>query len=233
MTHRDWFIDELSRAGSEHLEPDYVATYDQKAATDPTDDLAILRGQYGLDDHTVLVDMGAGTGTFALAAATYCRRVIAVDVSAQMLDVLRRKREAMGIASIETVEAGFLSYDHVGEPADIVYSRHALHHLPDFWKALALKRVRDMMRPGGVFMLRDLIYAFDVSEAEDKIDAWLDAAAASPELGWTREELKTHLAEEFSPFSWLLEPMLEQAGLRIDDVLHHGSIHSTYLCIRT
>lgn len=233
MTRPDWFIDELSRAGSEHRESEYVATYDQKAATDPTGDLDILRGRYGLGDRTVLVDMGAGTGTFALAAAEYCRRVIAVDVSAQMLDVLRRKIEASQMASVEAVEAGFLSYEHVGEPADIVYSRHALHHLPDFWKALALKRVRDMMRPGGVFMLRDLIFSFDVGEAEERIDAWLDAAAASPDLGWTRAELATHLAEEFSPFSWLLEPMLEQAGFRIDDVIHHGAIHSTYLCIRT
>ncbi len=29
-----------------------------------------------------------------------------------------------------------------GEPADFVYSRLALHHLPDFWKVVALERIR-------------------------------------------------------------------------------------------
>ena len=42
--------------------------------------------------------------------------------------------------------------------ADIVYSRYALHHLPDFWKVMALRRVRAMLRPGGIFRLWDVVY---------------------------------------------------------------------------
>src|SRR5687767_7343183 len=75
-----WYIDEVAHAGMEHFDPGYVPTYDQKAGTNPQEDLAELQG-LGLSTSHTLVDLGAGTGTFALAAAPYCKRVIAVDVS--------------------------------------------------------------------------------------------------------------------------------------------------------
>jgi ubiquinone/menaquinone biosynthesis C-methylase UbiE len=227
----DWFINELAHAGDEHLDADYVAAYDRKAGTDPTEDVARMR-TLGLGEKSVLVDLGAGTGTLALAAAPYCQRVVAVDVSQPMLAVLRTQAEQSGLANVEVVQAGFLSYDHTGNPADFVYSRNALHHLPDFWKALALARTAAMMKPGGVLLLRDLVYSFDPQEAEAAIDPWLAGAAARrPEEGWTRAEYVTHLQTEYSTFSWLLEPMLERAGFAIRDVQHSPSrIYTMYLC---
>jgi 2-polyprenyl-3-methyl-5-hydroxy-6-metoxy-1,4-benzoquinol methylase len=82
-----WFIDELAHAGREHLDPAYVPAYDQEAATDPGEDLVLQ--DLDLHQSHTLVDFGAGTGTFALAAAGLCRRVVAVDVSREMLSVRR------------------------------------------------------------------------------------------------------------------------------------------------
>lgn len=225
-----WYIDEVAHAGVEHFDPGYVPTYDQKAGTNPQEDLAELQG-LGLSKSHTLVDLGAGTGTFALAAAPYCKRVIAVDVSQEMLGVLDEKRKRSGIPNLEVVHAGFLSYDHRGDPADFVYSRHALHHLPDFWKGIALDRIAGIMAPGGVLYLRDLIYSFEPGDAGQIVEKWLEGAASSPGSGWTRAELETHLREEHSTFSWLLEPMLERAGFIIQDVKHNGSIYSTYTCV--
>jgi ubiquinone/menaquinone biosynthesis C-methylase UbiE len=232
MTTPRWFPDELAHAGPEHLDADYVAGYDRKTGVDPADDLALLR-ELGLDETTTLVDLGTGTGALPLIAAPHCRRVIAVDVSAPMLAVLRQRAEAAGIDTISCVQAGFLTYEHRGEPADIVYSRHALHHLPDFWKAIALRRVAAMLKPGGILHLRDLVYAFEPDEAEPTIERWLAGAAATPEVGWTREELETHVREEYSTFSWLLEAMLERAGFEIRE--RHGlesRIYVAYTCVR-
>src|SRR6266576_1592336 len=61
-------FDELQHAGPEHLDSDYVAGYDRKAKVDPGEDLALLRTR-GLGPTSTVVDIGAGTGTFALAAA--------------------------------------------------------------------------------------------------------------------------------------------------------------------
>lgn len=232
MQQTDWYLDERAHAGNEHLDPVSVAAYDQKAGTNPAEDVALLRG-LGLDEGSVLVDLGAGTGAFALAAAPHCRRVIAVDVSPAMLEVIAAKAEARGMTNLAVAHAGFLTYDHQGDPADFVYSRHALHHLPDFWKALALARIAAMLRPGGVFYLRDLIFHLDLSEVGAAIAAWLDAAPTNPEAGWTRAELAEHLRGEYSTFGWLLEAMLEQAGFVIRDVQTSArGTHTAYTCVR-
>src|SRR5262245_6318061 len=119
-----WTFDELAHAGDEHLDPAYVATYDRKAAVDPAADLALLRSQ-GLGAQDTLVELGAGTGTFTLAADPFCKRIVAVEVSPAMLTSLRAKAERLGAANIEYARAGFLSYQHTGDLADAVYSRNA------------------------------------------------------------------------------------------------------------
>lgn len=232
METPSWYINELSHAGSEHLDTSYVPGYDRKSGTNPDEDLAVLR-EHGLSETHTLIDLGAGTGTFALAAAPHCRHVVAVDVSPVMLTLLRQKAEHADITNIECVQRGFLSYEHQGEPADFVYSRHALHHLPDFWKVIALQHIAAMLQPGGVFYLRDLIFSFEPHEAEHVIESWLANASEHTDVGWTRAELETHLREEHSTFSWLLEPMLQHAGFEIRRVQHSASrIYSAYTCVK-
>ncbi len=228
----DWIPDEAAHAGPEHLDPHYVETYDLKTGPEPANDVELLRG-LGLDETSTLIDLGAGTGALALAAAPYCRRVIAVDVSPAMVRLLRQKVEQSGLTNIECVLGGFLSYEHQGPLADFIVSRHALHHLPDFWKAVALQRMADTLRPGGVLRLRDLVYSFSPQEAEEVFSSWLSRAAPSEEHGWTREELETHIREEFSTYSWLLEPMLEQAGFTIQEIEHAPTrVFSAYTCVK-
>jgi SAM-dependent methyltransferase len=225
-----WFPDELARAGPEHLDPTYVAAYDRKAGFDPTEDAARLRS-LGLDETATLVDLGAGTGALALAAASLCRRVVAVDVSAAMLDVARKEAARRGVTNVALVQAGFLTYEHQGDPADFVYSRNALHHLPDFWKAIALRRIGDFLRAGGVLFLRDLAFSFDPGEAGRAIEAWLAGAAEDPAEGWTRSELEAHVRDEHSTFTWLLEPMLERTGFEIRDTERRASAYAAYVCV--
>jgi ubiquinone/menaquinone biosynthesis C-methylase UbiE len=232
MNTPDWLLNEMQYAGSEHLDPHYVQGYDRKAGVDASADLSALR-DLGLNETHTLVDLGAGTGTFALAAAPFCRRMVAVDVSPAMLTALRQKAAQTGVENIETSQAGFLTYEHQGELADFVYSRHALHHLPDFWKALALQRIAGFLKPGGVLYLRDLIFSFEPHETQAFIEGWLGRAADQSQNGWTRAELETHIREEYSTFSWLLEPMFEHAGFEIQQVNHDASkIYSTYVCVK-
>jgi SAM-dependent methyltransferase len=228
-----WMIDELAYAGPEHLDPAYVAGYDRKAGyergmPDVEEDLAALAAQ-GLDHTATVVDLGAGTGPFALAAARKFRRVVAVDVSPAMGTFLSERAAGTGL---EFVRAGFLSYEHEGAAADAVVSRNALHQLPDFWKAMALERIGRMLRPGGVLRLRDLVFDFRPAEAEGVIGRWLDGAATDPAYGYTREDFAEHLRTEYSTFRWLLEPMLAATGFEIVDVAFRGSVYAAYTCVR-
>jgi ubiquinone/menaquinone biosynthesis C-methylase UbiE len=211
-----WLLDEQTSIGRENLDVTHVSRYDEKEDADAATEVELLRTT-GLGESSVVVDLGAGTGQFALAAAKVCRHVIAVDPSPVMLEVLRDKARRRS-AALEIVEAGFLTYEHTGDPADFVYSRYALHHIPDFWKAVALGRMRQMLRPGGVLRLWDVVYHFDVDEAEERIERWCATATGSPGEGeWTRADLEEHVRDESSTFTWLLEPMIERAGFEIRD----------------
>ena len=230
---RAWMLDELAHAGPEHLDPAFVAGFDRKQGyPDPAEDLAVLR-EHGIGQAATVVDLGTGTGRFALAAAPLVRRVVAADVSPAMLAVLRQRITEARLGNVECVRAGFLSYEHTGAPADAVYTRNALHQLPDFWKALALERMANLLRPGGVLRLRDLIFDFQPGEAEAVLDGWLDDAVADPARGYTRADFAEHLRTEFSTFRWLLEPMLAAAGFAVVTAGFDGSIYGAYTCVRT
>jgi SAM-dependent methyltransferase len=223
-----WLPDELALAGPEHVDPDAVAIYEQKARFDPEPDLALLRG-HGLGSDSTVVDLGAGTGVFAFAAARVARRVVAVDVSPSMVDTWRAK----SASNVEGVHAGFLTYEHTGAPADFVYTRNALHHLPDFWKAVALTRIASILRPRGVLRLRDLVYSFEPGEADAVLEAWIAGGGTDSSAGWTRDELRGHVRDEHSTFGWILEGMLQRAGFDIEDARYDESrIYGGYVAIK-
>jgi ubiquinone/menaquinone biosynthesis C-methylase UbiE len=226
-----WFIDELEYAGRENLDPSHVARYDGKEDAHATAEVALLKG-LGLTPESLVVEFGAGTGQFAVEVARVCGRVIAVDVSRLMLDRLHAKASVMGLTNVEPVQAGFLTYEHVGRPADFVYSRLALHHLPDFWKAMALDRLHRMMRPGGVLRLWDVVYDFGPSEAQARIEAWCATGGDIVDGQWSRAELEEHVRDEHSTFTWLLEPMIRRSGFEITDAEHSpDGVISRYLCV--
>jgi SAM-dependent methyltransferase len=226
-------VDELAFAGRENLDPEHVARYDAKEDGGAVGEMAMLAG-LGIGADSTVVDIGAGTGQFALAAAEAVGRVVAVDVSPVMLGRLREKLEARGTGNVETVAAGFLTYEHSGAPADLVYSRLALHHLPDFWKAVALARIAATLRPGGILRLSDVVFGFEPGDAGAALERWYATAeSADVEVDWTRAELEEHVTAEHSTFTWLLEPMFERAGLKIERADYgEDGIFAHYLCRR-
>ena len=226
-------IDELAHAGPEHLDATFVAGYDRKQGyPDPAEDLAAFE-EHGLDGTSGVLDFGAGSGQFALAAARRFGHVTAIEVSPAMLAVLRERAAAAGRANLECVQAGFLSYEPSGPPADGVYTRNALHQLPDFWKAVALDRIAGMMRPGGVLRLRDLIYDFRPSQAAGVFRGWFEDAAADPADGYTAADYAEHIRTEFSTYRWLLEPMLATAGFEIVTADFAGKLYGAYTCVKS
>jgi predicted DNA-binding protein (MmcQ/YjbR family) len=72
----------------------------------------------------------------------------------------------------------------------------------DFWKALALQRIHQLLRPGGVLRLWDVAFSFEPAEAEERIEAWCSSAGCSAVGGWTRGELEEQVRDEHSTFTW-------------------------------
>jgi ubiquinone/menaquinone biosynthesis C-methylase UbiE len=226
-----WWPEETIHAGREHFDEQHTRRYDAKEDAHAAAEVALLQQLGALSAGSSVVDLGAGTGQFTLAAAPACERVVAVDVSALMLERLAEKLDGAAVSNVEVVHAGFLTYEHAGPPADLVYSRYALHHLPDFWKAIALDRAADMLRSGGVLRLWDVVYGFEPSDADQHIEAWIEQTmAADVERGWTRAELAEHVRDEHSTFTWLLEPMIARAGFDIVEAEYSDSVFARYVC---
>lgn len=120
----------VASAGREDLDAEHVSRYDGKEDVGAAEAVCLLR-RSGLSGRSVVVDLGAGTGQRSLVVAPWCARVVAVDVSPVVLEVLRADVAAIGVGDVEVVQAGLLTYEHTGAPADVVHSRCALHHLPD------------------------------------------------------------------------------------------------------
>ena len=151
-----------------------------------------------------------------------------------MVDAIRSKAARCEATNVVAVQAGFLSYAHGGDLVDAVYSRNALHHLPDLWKAIALRRMADLLVGGGTLRLRDLVFSFDAVDTTAGIERWIDETASdSPTTGWTRAELEAHVRGEYSTFTWLLEPMLIQAGFEIVERCHAPiGAYADYTCMK-
>jgi SAM-dependent methyltransferase len=231
-----WMLDELAHAGPEHLDEEFIAGFDRKQGyPDPAADLAAFAA-HGLGRASAVADLGAGTGQFAVPAAARFGRVIAVDVSPAMLSALRAKAAAAlgpaDLARLECVRGGFLGYTP-GEPLDGVYTRNALHQLPDFWKVTALRRIAGMLRPGGVLRLLDLVYDFAPGETDGMFADWLANAASDPAAGYTAADYAEHIRTEHSTFRWLLEPMLAATGFEIADVSYQRRLYGAYTCVKS
>jgi SAM-dependent methyltransferase len=215
-----WLLDESAKAGRENLDAEHVARYDSKEDSNAAAEVAVLT-ELGMNAESLVVEIGVGTGQFTLAAAPFCGRVVAVDVSPPMLARLRSNVADAHLSNVEVVESGFVSYEHAGAPADFVYSRYAMHHLPDFWKGVALARIHAMLKPGGVLRLWDVVYNFDPCDAAATIESWCatgqDVAPFAPlEDGWGRWELEEHVRDEHSTYTWILEAMFTRVGFAIE-----------------
>ena len=225
-----WYPDELAMAGPEHLNAEFVAGYDRKQQFDPSPDVALL-AELGVGSDAMVVDLGAGTGTFAVAAAPSVGNVVAVDISPVMVDVLQRRVRESGADNVTIVEAGLLSYSHVGRAPAVVYCRNVLHHLPDFWKGVALQRIAGLLAPNGVLLVRDIVYDFEPASAPARIGEWLAGASDDPAVGYTAEDLVEHLQSEHSTYRGILESLLESAGFRIVDAQFRRSVYASYTCV--
>ena len=109
-----------------------------------------------------VLELGTGTGEFALAASRQCSRVYAVDLSLGMLRYAEKKAAARDIRNVEFLPGGFLTYEHYGPLVDAAVTQIALHHLPD--NGCAARRHRRKIDGGDAASRRRVAQA-DIAKA--------------------------------------------------------------------
>lgn len=231
MTGSAWQYDEFKQIGTDYGSIEEVAAYDERMAKlrNVGDECSKTLTLLELAPDSRVLEIGTGTGEFAIAAAKQCSHVTAVDVSQVMLDYSQAKARDRGINNIAFTRAGFLTFDNSALQFDAVVSQLALHHLPDFWKAVALRRIWHTLKSGGRLFLRDVVFSFDVDDAAMCIDQWKNAVI---ELGGENLglEVEAHVREEFSTFSWIMEELLQKTGFSIANATYQGQTFAEYLC---
>ena len=176
-----------------------------------------------------IIDLGCGTGASTFFASNKFKQVFAVDVSPAMIAQAQKKAATEKVKNCNFHLGGFLSYRHNSQAVDVIITKHAFHHLPDFWKQIALFRMNKMLKLNGILYICDVVFNLGPDNYKDKIDKWIDEFDnfGGNEL---RLEVETHIRDEFSTFTWILEGMLTRAGFDIDKKRSSDGFVTEFLC---
>ncbi len=90
-----------------------------------------ILSRIGLDREMVLADLGCGTGFFTIPASLRVKKVYALDVQQEMLDILQNKIKKQKLANIETILSEESSIPLPDGSIDILLMANVFHELED------------------------------------------------------------------------------------------------------
>jgi tRNA (cmo5U34)-methyltransferase len=161
----------------------------QDAMADATRDLDARR----------ILELGTGTGETARRVLELHPEAafVGIDESEEMLEEARRS-----LATRSEFRAARLQDPLPDGPFDLVFSALTVHHLDAGEKADLFRRVADVLRPGGRFVLGDVVVperaadaviplteGFDLPDRLDDQLEWLAAAGFQATTTWTWKDL--------------------------------------------
>lgn len=222
-----WQWNEIQQLGINFADMAEVEHYEQRVSEFrdlAAEDAAILK-TLALPAGAHVLEIGTGSGHFARAAARAGLRVTALDVSPAMLQYAADRAVSEGLAGIEFVHAGFLTCPAAPGVFDAAVSVVVLHHLPDLWKAVGLANIRHTLKPGGRFVLCDVVFSTQEGDLGRQFDAFITAMPAG-----MREAVTGHVRKEHSTLDWIMEGLLVRAGFRIERIVTDQAPLIQYQC---
>ena len=107
-------------------------------------------------DAGVWVELGGGTGEnleYLGGRSSRLSRIYVVDLSPSLLEVARRRMEALGWSNVEIVRADATTFAPPVEAVDVVTFSYSLTMIPNWFSAV--DHARRMLRPGGTIGVVD------------------------------------------------------------------------------
>ena len=155
-----------------------------------------------------VLDLGCGNGILSeLVFQKFPQSfIVGFDLTADMLKAYEKKL-AHHAGCFELRQGDFRT-DPIGEEYDIIIAGLTLHHLTweerrRFYKTLYLA-----LKPGGLFLARDIIIDEDQSVAQDHYFHWkefMKSQGEDPELWYSKHLDKDHPVTLSDHFAWLRE----------------------------
>ncbi|MYC29477.1 MAG: class I SAM-dependent methyltransferase [Chloroflexi bacterium] len=143
------------------------------------------------------IDLGTGAGFTAFAASEYCQRVVASDITLEMLKETRRIGNERQLENVLLCQNQAEQLPFRDESLDLITCRAAGHHFTDLGKAF--DEMRRVLKTGG-----SLIMADSVSPEDDGLAKW-----------YNDMELRRDYSHVLNRKVSVLLEMLEGRGLRV------------------
>ena len=221
MLARDWYYNERRQIG---LDKAVASIYDVDEHRDARSRAALI--MLGVQKGWRVADIGCGSGVMACEAAELGAEVDAIDIAPAMLALAELEARDRKL-SIRTQSAGLLSFAYAPNSYDLIVSEFTLHHLPDFWKAVAMSRIYSALKPGACFFLRDIVFVSTPDGRDRDVAQWADFNTKNH--GFSRDSVVTHMRDEHSTFGWVIERMLTDIGFTLVSADYHAPLHGTYV----
>jgi ubiquinone/menaquinone biosynthesis C-methylase UbiE len=160
----------------------------------------------------LVLDVATGAGHTALTFAPHVARVVALDLTGQMLVKTRQLAAQRGLEGVHTTAGDGEVLPFAAGSFDLVTCRLALHHFPGPQRAI--RECARVLRPGGVFGLTDNFTVDDAGSARfynayerlrDPSHQWvcpLDELQAMLEAAGLRVAASVRLTKEFEFNAW-------------------------------
>lgn len=176
-------------AGKWEFDPSVTSVFDDMIARSIPDYAAMreivesFAARYGADGGTLL-DLGCSTGLSIHAFLNRAKRIIGVEISESMLDVVREK-----FGSFLQVDIQALDLRHafpVVADVDVTLAIFTLQFIPVEHRRRVVRSVYDALRPGGAFIVAEKV----LGESAPNQSAFVDIYHRFKERqGYSREEV--------------------------------------------
>lgn len=143
------------------------------------------------------IDLGAGAGFTAFAAAEHAGLVVASDITAEMLLETRRIAGERGLGNVALCQNRAEALPFASDSIDLVTCRAAGHHFTDL--GAAFDEIHRILKPGG-----SLVMADSVSPEDDALALWYNDV-----------ELRRDFSHVENRKVSVLVRMLEDRGLKV------------------
>lgn len=205
------------------LEPEVMDTVEDAEAYDAMDHSgandAFITRLLELGVSGRVLDIGCGPGHIPLQLVTQKREleVVGVDLSKSMLKIAEEHKAVCAHGDrVEFQVADAKGLDFPDDSFDTVCSNSILHHIPD--PVPFLREAWRVLKPGGVFLIRDLFRPEDVASATVLVDMY-----AAEEADYARELFHASLCAAFTPDE--LVDLARAAGISGAEVVEDSDRH--------
>jgi len=199
-------------AGQFHFSPDFygdlirseVPAYDELQAV-------VAASTSDITPVARVLDLGAGTGVTSAAVLSEHPDALFTLLD-ESTDMLGKARDLLPADQVDDVVVRDLGEDLPPGSYDLVVSALAVHHLDGPGKQALFERIRTALRPGGRFVMGDVVVPTDPADAvtpltpeydlPDRVDdltRWLVDAGLEPSVRWSSRDLVVIAADAPRP----------------------------------